>query len=503
MDYTAVFILACIFIPLERLLPLHPDQPMLRRDWKNDLFYMLFNGFVVRAGFAAIAGGVMYGYQATFGANPFPVIATLPLWVQVICVVIVSDIGYYIAHRICHTVPFLWQFHSVHHSIEEMDWLATHRVHPVDQVFSTVLSMLPVFFLGFSVQALVISQVLFHAHSLLLHSNTRINFGPLKWVLASPEYHHWHHANEKDAFDRNFAGQLSVIDTIAGTLFLPANRKPESYGMDTPMPRLYHQQFLHPFRVLAGTLVDATCLRTRSMFKSLEDLFGKIAMLAIFGYLASQQAMAARTVVTYADQIPLWGLALTAQMFGTVFMVFILYFTLVRLPPKESAVGLMPRVISVLGTYIMMALVLLPPDAISAEMRVLSTLMIIAGTAMAIACLFQLGKSFSIMASSRELKTQGAYGIVRHPLYGAEVLMVVGVVLSHGSVLAYGVGALWVTIQIRRAQYEEGVLRASFPEYEAYAARVPMLVPGLRLRWLETPVAQPAISPSEDGLTQA
>ncbi|MFN3846974.1 MAG: sterol desaturase family protein [Paracoccaceae bacterium] len=482
---------------------MHSDQPMLRRDWKNDLFYLLFNGFVVRAGFAAVAGMVMYGYHAVLGANPLPAIAALPLWVQVICVVIVSDIGYYIAHRICHSVPFLWQFHSVHHSIEEMDWLATHRVHPVDQVFSTVLSMLPVFFLGFSVQALVISQLLFHAHSLLLHSNTRINFGPLKWVLASPEYHHWHHANEKDAFDRNFAGQLSIIDTIAGTLFLPANRKPVAYGLDTPMPRLYHQQFLHPFRMLAGRWADATRLRTHSMFKSLEDLFGKVAMLAIFGYLASQQAMAARTIVFHADQIPLWGLALTAQLFGTVFMVFILYFTLVRLPPKDSAAGLMPRVIAVLGTYIMMALVLLPPDAISAEMRVISTLMIIAGTAMAIACLLQLGKSFSIMATSRELKTQGAYAIVRHPLYGAEVLMVVGVVLSHGSVLAYGVGALWITIQIRRAHYEEGVLRASFPEYAAYAACVPMLVPGVRLRWLEAPVPQPAIAPSEDGLTQA
>ncbi len=233
------------------------------------------------------------------------------------------------------------------------------------------------------------------------------------------------------------------------------------------------------------------------MFKSLEDHLGKFAMLAIFGYLASQQALATRTIVTHADQIPLWGLALAAQLFGTVFMVFILYFTLVRLPPKETAAGVMPRVIAVLGTYIMMALVLLPPDAISAEMRVISTVMIIAGTAMSIACLFQLGKSFSIMATSRELKTQGAYGIVRHPLYGAEVLMVVGVVLSHGSVLAYGVGALWITLQVRRAQYEEGILRASFPEYDAYAARVPMLVPGLRLRWLEAPVPQRVIAPSE------
>jgi len=492
VDYTAVFILACIFIPLERLLPLHADQPMLRRDWKNDLFYLLFNGFVVRAGFAAVAGAIMWGYGAALGPTPFPAIAALPLWVQVICVVVVADIGYYTAHRICHTVPFLWQFHSVHHSVEEMDWLATHRVHPVDQVFSTLLSMLPVFFLGFSVQALIIAQLLFHAHSLLLHSNTRINFGPLKWVFASPEYHHWHHANERDAYDRNFAGQLSIIDTIAGTMFLPVGRKPVAYGLTDPMPRLYHQQFLHPFRKIAHSIGQASKSRRTAMFKSQEDLLGKLAMLGIFGYLASQQVTAIRLLVTHADEIPLWGLALTAQLVGALFVTFILLFTLVRLPPKDSAQGMMPRVIAVLGTFIMMALVLLPPRAISAEMRVISTVMIIVGSAMSIACLIQLGRSFSIMATSRALKTRGVYGIVRHPLYGAEVLMVLGVVLSHGSALAFIVGALWLILQVRRAQYEEVVLLHSFSEYEAYAARVPMLIPGLRIPALEaTPAAVP------------
>lgn len=488
MDYTAVFILACIFIPLERLLPLHEDQPMLRRDWKNDLFYLLFNGFVVRAGFAAVAGAIMYGYGALAGPNPFPAIAALPLWVQVICVVVVADIGYYTAHRLAHTLPFLWQFHSVHHSVEEMDWLATHRVHPVDQVFSTLLSMLPVFFLGFSLEALVIAQLLFHFHSLLLHSNTRINFGPLKWVLASPEYHHWHHANERDAYDRNFAGQLSIIDTIAGTMFLPVGRKPVAYGLNDPMPRLYHQQFLHPFRKLGQMLAQARKDRTKPMNKTLEDNIGKLAMLLIFGYFATQQASAVLHVVQNTDQFPLWGLALVDRLSGTIFLAFILFYTVMRLPPKDSASGLTPRIVAVAGTFVMMSLVVLPPETISAEMRMISTVMIIVGTFMSVYCLNQLGRSFSIMASSRELKTKGSYSVVRHPLYAAEVLMILGVVLSHGSVMAYGVGAMWLFLQVRRAQYEESVLRVTFPEYEDYAARVPMLIPGLRLNWLEATV---------------
>ncbi|NJM81708.1 MAG: sterol desaturase family protein [Tabrizicola sp.] len=253
MDYTAIFILACIFIPLERLIPLHPEQGTLRRDWMNDLFYLLVNGFVVRAGFTLVAAAIMMGFRALFGPDPTPWIAELPLWVQVIAVIIIADIGYYTAHRISHAVPFLWKFHAVHHSIEEMDWLATHRVHPIDQIFTNTLSLMPLYFLGFSLEAAVIYMVLYQAQAVLIHSNVNIRFGPLKWLIASPEYHHWHHANEPEAYDRNFAAQLAIIDAIAGTLFLP-KRRPTAYGINEPMPRLYHQQLLHPFRSIAKAL---------------------------------------------------------------------------------------------------------------------------------------------------------------------------------------------------------------------------------------------------------
>lgn len=250
MDYTAILILACIFIPLERLIPIHPEQRTLRRDWMNDVFYILVNGFVVRAGFTLVAALLMVFYKRTFGPDPTPWVTDLPLWVQVIAAIIVADIGYYVAHRTSHAVPFLWKFHSVHHSIEEMDWLAAHRVHPVDQIFTNTLSLLPIYFLGFSLEAVIIFSGIYQAHAVLLHSNVNIRFGPLKWLVASPEYHHWHHANEPDAYDRNFASQLAFIDVIAGTLYLPKSR-PKAYGINEPMPRLYHQQMLHPFLGLA------------------------------------------------------------------------------------------------------------------------------------------------------------------------------------------------------------------------------------------------------------
>ena len=180
MDYTLIAIMVCIFIPLERLLPIHPEQRMIRGQWFNDLFYFLFNGFVVRFGFVALAGAVMVGYRQIVPAETFAWVTALPLWVQVPAVLVIADIGYYIAHRTSHAVPFLWKFHAVHHSIEEMDWLATHRVHPVDQIFSSMLSLLPIYFLGFSMGSILIFQAIYTFHSVLVHSNVRLNFGPLK-----------------------------------------------------------------------------------------------------------------------------------------------------------------------------------------------------------------------------------------------------------------------------------------------------------------------------------
>ncbi|MDB5661339.1 MAG: Sterol desaturase/sphingolipid hydroxylase, fatty acid hydroxylase superfamily [Cypionkella sp.] len=497
MDYTAIFVLACIFIPLEKLLPLHPEQRTLRRDWLNDLIYVLVNGFVVRAGFTLVAGALMLGIAYIAGPNPIRWTGALPIWAQVTLAIILADSGYYTAHRICHTVPALWKFHAVHHSVEEMDWLATHRVHPVDQIFSNTLSMLPIWVMGFSLEALAIHQMIYQAHALLLHSNLRIKFGPLKWLVASPEYHHWHHANERDAYDRNFAAQLSIIDVIAGTIFLPIKRRPKSYGLNEPMPRNYPMQLIHPFRSLARSLMQAapsnrleTRMSATEKTRASEDNLGKLAMLLAFGYFGYQQVLSLISVVVNRDSIPLWELAICSLIGGTAFLGFVLYYTITRLPPRESATGVTSRIVAIVGTFIMSLLIVIPPQAISAETRIISSVMVTIGSMVSIYCLRQLGRSFSIMATSRALKTQGAYNTVRHPLYAAEVLMIFGVVLGHGTALAFGLGAIWLVLQVRRAQYEEAVLRQTFPEYADYAARVPMLIPGLRLGWLEASVAR-------------
>jgi sterol desaturase/sphingolipid hydroxylase (fatty acid hydroxylase superfamily) len=243
IDFQGILILLLIFLPLERLVPNRPEQRILRRHWANDLVYLLVNAIPIRLGFVALVGVMMLGAREVVPGSVATTIGSWPVWVQAIAAIIVADVGFYFAHRLLHAVPFLWRFHSVHHSIEELDWLAAHRVHPLDQIFVASCSLAPVFALGFSGPAVAIMGFVYLLQSHLIHSNVRIGFGPLRWVVASPLYHHWHHAHG----DRqvNFAAHLTYLDWIFGTLHLPDNM-PERLGIDDPVPTDYLRQLAYP-----------------------------------------------------------------------------------------------------------------------------------------------------------------------------------------------------------------------------------------------------------------
>jgi protein-S-isoprenylcysteine O-methyltransferase Ste14 len=215
------------------------------------------------------------------------------------------------------------------------------------------------------------------------------------------------------------------------------------------------------------------------MNKMLEDRLGKLLMLLIFGYLLFEQVNHLVTVYVHRDVLAFWQLLFVSKISGLIFLLLIVYYTATRLPPRNSANGVIPRMTAIAGTFVMMSLLVLPSADIGYEMRLLSTILMIVGTILSVYCIWHLGRSFSIMATARKLVTEGPYGIVRHPLYAAELVTIVGVVIGNWSVSAVAVGAIWLGLQILRARNEEAVLREAFPEYAEYAARVPMMVPGL------------------------
>ncbi len=241
-DWRAIIVLVLIFVPLERLLPARPEQWLLRRHWINDTVYLLANGIVIKLGLLLVIGAFL-AWWGPVDSTGF--VGRQPLWLQVAGALVVADAGFYMAHRLFHAVPILWRFHAVHHSIEELDWLAAHRVHPADQIVHASASLLPLFMLGFSAEAMAGYGIIYFLQSHLVHSNVRVSFGPLRHVFASPQFHHWHHANHPEARDRNFAPSLTWLDRVFGTLHLP-DRAPTLYGTDDPVPPDYLRQLAWP-----------------------------------------------------------------------------------------------------------------------------------------------------------------------------------------------------------------------------------------------------------------
>lgn len=151
-------------------------------------------------------------------------------------------------HRTFHTVPLLWHFHAIHHSRREMDWLAGSRMHIVDVLVSRSAAFIPVFVLGFSPAALYAYLVFVSFHAVYIHANVRWRWPGLRWVIATPEFHHWHHTSDEEGLDKNFAGFLPMWDVIFGTAHQPA-QWPKNYGtVKFQPPETWMGQLMYPFR---------------------------------------------------------------------------------------------------------------------------------------------------------------------------------------------------------------------------------------------------------------
>ena len=240
-------ILAVIFIPLERLFALHPHR-VLRRGWRTDVVHFLVNGTALRIGML-VSVVVIGGFLRAFVPAPLrDAVAASPGWAQIAAGLTIATIGGYAGHRAAHEVPLLWRFHRVHHSSRELDWLAATHLHPLDETFTRSVAVLPLYALGFGRVSLGAFLILITLQAIFIHANVRLRFGPLRWVIGTPQFHHWHHAREPQAYNSNYAGEFPLLDALFGTLYFPANRWPAQYGVDDTQPDGYLRQIAWPFR---------------------------------------------------------------------------------------------------------------------------------------------------------------------------------------------------------------------------------------------------------------
>ena len=240
-------VLAVIFIPLERLCALHPRR-VLRPGWRTDLVHYLVNGAALKLGLV-VSVVVVGGALRVFVPGPLrTAVGASPGWVQISAGLAIAMVGGYAGHRAAHEVPLLWRFHRVHHSVREMDWLAANHLHPLDETIGRSAAVLPLYALGFGRVSLGAFIILITLQAIFIHANVRMSLGPLRWVIATPQFHHWHHAREPQAYNTNFAGEFPFLDALFGTLYLPRDRWPAQYGIDDTEPAGYLRQLAWPFR---------------------------------------------------------------------------------------------------------------------------------------------------------------------------------------------------------------------------------------------------------------
>ena len=237
---------AIVFLLIEKVRPLRKEQPVFRVGWQNDLTHFFFNHLVV--GFVLLVTNRVVHGTLGWAQNEAiqSVVGALPFVLAVLVVVLVADLVQYWLHRAYHEVGFLWRFHSVHHSAEAMDWLAGSRQHILELILTRIAVLAPIFVLGFSQRVIDAYVIIVGFQAVFNHCNVDVRLGPLRYVLVTPNFHHWHHSRDTEAIDKNYAAHFAFLDYLFGTAVTADRIWPSRYGVVgdyVPMGFLRQQAF--------------------------------------------------------------------------------------------------------------------------------------------------------------------------------------------------------------------------------------------------------------------
>jgi sterol desaturase/sphingolipid hydroxylase (fatty acid hydroxylase superfamily) len=235
----------------EQVARLGPGRRRDRRrrpGWRVDAAYLLLQPVLSAAGTMALVlvGALSLAWLP--GLLLRPLVMAQPRALLVVELVVLSDLAGYWVHRASHEMPRLWRFHAVHHSSPRLDALAAFRVHPLDGV---AIGVAVAFLVGAgfdaagTVGAVVALQVVTGAWA---HLDVRWRLRPLRRLVLTPAFHHWHHADGPAAgAGRNYGQLLPVWDLLFATFHLPADGYPDRYGTTDPVPPTFWAQLGHPF----------------------------------------------------------------------------------------------------------------------------------------------------------------------------------------------------------------------------------------------------------------
>jgi sterol desaturase/sphingolipid hydroxylase (fatty acid hydroxylase superfamily) len=241
----------------ERIRPWRAGQKVLRPQFLQDLVWLFFNGHYFAIVFAyATTFLAQWAAPVLHGAKSLNVLAGQPLVVQFLVYFLLKDFLDWCVHNLLHRVPALWEFHKLHHTIVEMDWIGNFRFHWLEIVVYQGLTYVPLVILGVDPTVLLLVAIAMTIIGHLNHSNLDLSYGPLRYIFNSPRMHIWHHAAEPPP-DRpwgvNFGVCLSVWDWIFGTAHWPSReaaptQQPPELGFKDMerFPKSLTRRFFYP-----------------------------------------------------------------------------------------------------------------------------------------------------------------------------------------------------------------------------------------------------------------
>ncbi len=251
--------LSLMVFVLEIVLPWRKDQPILRDGFWMDAFYILFNFFLFSLiGYNALSNvGVelFNDFLGLFGIENIVAIEVqqFPAWAQLLIMFVIADFIQWNVHRMLHKVPWMWEFHKVHHSVKEMGFAAQFRFHFMETIIYKSFQYIPLAMIGFGIQQFIVVHMLGVLIGHLNHANLSWGYGPLGYIFNSPKMHIWHHSKELPAehpYGMNFGLSLSIWDYLFGTAYIPYDGRDIELGFhdDEEFPQTFGGQTAYPFQ---------------------------------------------------------------------------------------------------------------------------------------------------------------------------------------------------------------------------------------------------------------
>jgi len=257
-----LLVISAACLVLERIRPWRKEQKLLRRQFGQDLFWLVFNGHYVAILVAYVAAFVFsWAIPVVDQAKQLNLVAGQPLLAQAVLFFVLKDFLEWGVHNLLHRIPWLWDFHKVHHTILELDWIGNFRFHWMEVIVYKGLTYFPLIILGVDDQVILVVAIVGTVIGHLNHSNLNISWGPLRYLFNSPRMHVWHHEHDtpaKHPYGVNFGICLSIWDWIFRTAHWPSplespQQQPPRLGFpgDEQYPTSLLGRLLYPLSRLA------------------------------------------------------------------------------------------------------------------------------------------------------------------------------------------------------------------------------------------------------------